>query len=61
MYQGFGQAELGFGGLILGLSQFQVMTELPQKLLLTLKGVKRSQKWLKKIIKTLIHTVVFVD
>ena len=44
VYQGFGQVYLGYDGLILCSSQFQVMTEPPQKLSLTLKVVKSDRK-----------------
>ena len=44
MYQGFEQALLGNGDLILGLSRFKLMTQLPQKMFLTSKVVKRGPK-----------------
>ena len=38
------QAKLGYGGLVLGSSQFQVMTDPPQQLLLKLKVFLRNTK-----------------
>ena len=40
VYHGFGQAKIGNAGLILGSSLIQLMTELPQNMLLTLKCSK---------------------
>ena len=44
MHQGFGQANFGFGGLVLGSSKFQKMSKIPQKLLLLLKVVESDPK-----------------
>ena len=41
VYQGFGP---GYGGLVLGLSHFQVMTDRPQKCLFRLKVFKSDKK-----------------
>ena len=38
VYQGSRQAILGYGGLILGLSQFQVITESCPKIIAHIKG-----------------------
>ena len=44
VYHWFKQAQLGYGGLILGSSQFQLMTKKPQKLLLTFQVVISDTK-----------------
>jgi len=40
MFQRFGQAKFPDGGLVLGLSQFPILPQLPQKILLDSKVVK---------------------
>ena len=41
VYQGFRQAQLGYGGFALGLGKFKVVIELPQKIV---AHVKSGQK-----------------
>jgi hypothetical protein len=41
---GFGQAEFPDGGSVLGLSQFSILHQLPQKMLLNSKVVKIDPK-----------------
>jgi len=41
---GFGQAKLPDGGSVLGLRQFSILPQLPQKTMLGLKGVKIDSK-----------------
>jgi len=44
MFHGFGQAEFPVGGLVLGSGQFSILPQLPQKMMLGLKGVKINSK-----------------
>ena len=41
VFRGFGQTYLGYGGLVLSSSQFQVMTELLQKTIACGKSVQK--------------------
>jgi len=43
-FHGFGQAKFPNGGLVLGLSQFSALSQLPPKTLLDLKEVKIDSK-----------------
>jgi len=43
-FHGFGQAEFPDGGSVLGWSQFSILPQLPQKTMLSLKGVKIDSK-----------------
>jgi hypothetical protein len=40
----FGRAKLAYDGLVLGLSQFSILSLLPQELMLDSKVVKKTQK-----------------
>jgi len=40
MFHGLGQAKFADGGLVLGSSQFSLLSQLPQKTMLNLKVVK---------------------
>jgi hypothetical protein len=44
VYHGFGQAKFACGGSILGSSQFTLLPQLPQKMMLGLKVVKIKLK-----------------
>jgi len=44
VFHGFGQAEFADSGLILGSSQFTLLPQLPQKMMLSLKVVKNDSK-----------------
>jgi len=44
VYHGFGQAKFACGGSILGSSQFTLLPQLPQKMMLGLKVVKINLK-----------------
>ena len=44
VYQAFGQNKLGYCGLLLGSSQFLLMTKRPPKMLFTLKVAKSDSK-----------------
>jgi len=44
VFHGFGQAKFPDGGSGLGLSQFSILLQLPQKTMLSLKGVKINSK-----------------
>jgi hypothetical protein len=44
VFHGFGQAKFSDGGLILGLSQLSLLSELPLKTTLNLKVVKIDSK-----------------
>ncbi len=58
-FYGFGQAKIPDVGLVLGLSQFSILPQLPSKILLDSKVVKIDPKIIIKINfkinKTLIH------
>jgi len=59
-FHGFGQAKFPDGGLVLGLSQFSILPQLPQKTMLCLKGVKINSKIsnLCRLPKSVTHSVV---
>jgi len=44
MFNGFGQAKLGYGGLVLGSRQFLLLPQLPQKTPIASKVVKSNSK-----------------
>jgi len=44
VFHGFGQTKFTYGGLVLGLSQFALLPQLPQKTMLDLKLVKIDSK-----------------
>jgi len=44
VFHGFKQAKFAYGGLILGLSQFSLLPQLPLKTMLDLKMVKIDSK-----------------
>jgi len=44
LFHGLGQAKISYGGLILGLSQFTLLPQLPPKMMLGLKMVKVESK-----------------
>ena len=63
-YHGFGQAKIPNGGLILGSSQFSLLPQLPQKMMLTSKVVKSDPKAIVSFLlpslshKSVIHPVI---
>jgi hypothetical protein len=52
-FHGFGQAKFPDGGLVLGLSQFSILPQLPPKILLDSKVVKNDPKIIISIRDTL--------
>jgi len=61
-FYGFGQAKFHDGSLVLGLSQFSILRELPPNIMLELKWSKWSQKYSSCFVnlpKSIRHSVVF--
>jgi hypothetical protein len=58
-FHGFGQAKFAYGGSILGLGQFKILSQLPLKLMLDLKVVKIDLKIIISLYKSksLTHSV----